>query len=641
MTHSPRSLLSPDVVARASGKISEVRFDPSGGLYWLEQRPANAGRSTIVRLRNGSSPQDVTLPDESATTAVHEYGGGSFAVGDGFVVATVGTSLLVVDPSGQRDYLSLPPGCQLSDLTWDATHLTDELLAVCETFSANRDTSQRSLVSVNVVTGELTQIAAGADFYAQPQRGPHGELAWIEWDHPAMPWDATRLMLCPPTGTLASSAATCVAGGTDISIVNPRFDFDGSLLYASDDSGFWRLMRQKDGAREEVTRQLPAGWECGSPLWQLGRNPHVTLDDGSIVLQATHDGMWALWRVARNSDATHISLPWSVVGSSIATDGKVIYFDVSSHDQPWAVARWSPHEGASLVAQMDAPALPASLLPVPRPISVTPSGPYGIYYAPTSGEGDAPPPLIVRIHGGPTSYASTEYSLATAAWTSRGFAVVDVNYRGSTGYGRTYRQGLVRQWGIVDVEDTVAVVDHLVASQLADSLRVLVSGGSAGGYTVLSCLCRTTRFAGGISRYGVGDLVALARDTHPFEAHYLDSLVGPLPEALDRYHELSPVHHVDQITAPLLLLQGTNDRVVPPSQTTEMASALRERGIPTSVILFEGEGHGFRRDDSRATAITAEIAFAQLVCGYEVEWPGAITLTPALALDTVKPTAST
>jgi dipeptidyl aminopeptidase/acylaminoacyl peptidase len=462
-------------------------------------------------------------------------------------------------------------------------------------------------------------LARGHDFFAYPRLSPDGsKLAWLVWDHPDMPWDATRLMLAELGPDGLPQRPRCVAGGERTAILQPEFLADGRLAWLSDQTSFWNLWIEGGEAPA-----CPIDAEMGGPLWQVGSRWWAPIDRGRALATLSRGGFQQL--VVLDIDAGRIQpleLDYCAF-DELQVRGATAYCRAAAVDRPAAIIAVDLDSGASRVLRA-AGAVPVSPDWIARPRAISfPSRDgrtaHGFHYPPTNPDCAAPagdlPPLIVRSHGGPTGAASPALRLAYQFWTSRGFAIVDVDYAGSSGFGRAYRQSLDGRWGIADVEDCIAAAEHLVAQGLADPARLVISGGSAGGFTTLAALTFHDTFKAGASAYGIGDLEALMRTTHKFESRYLDRLVGAWPAASDRYRERSPVHNTDRLACPLILFQGLEDRVVPPAQSEAMRDAVRDKGLPVAYLAFGGEGHGFRRAETQQAVLMAEYAFYCRVFG--------------------------
>jgi dipeptidyl aminopeptidase/acylaminoacyl peptidase len=554
-----------------------------GALYWNEGRPSEAGRQVIVRWEPGGEPVDVLPAPFSARTTVHEYGGAAFTVAGGTVFFS--------NFADQRVYRGDRPitpddGSRYAD--FDAHG--DRLVCVRQRGDVNE------VVQIGP-GGEIDVVATGHDFYAAPRFAPDGRLAWVAWDHPRMPWDGTVLEL----------DGTAVAGGPDESVTQPRWSPAGFLHWVSDRTGWWNIYREGEAVQ-------PMEAEFAQPDWVFGNSNYDFLPNGRIVAHWTgHLGALG---------AAPLDLPYTSFASVRAFGDKVAAIAASPTQAP-AVVVIDPATAEVTVVRESRPApVDARFLSTPRRVDFPTSGgrtAHALFYPPANPEAAGPPgelpPLVVTSHGGPTSQASTALNLRTQFWTSRGFALVDVDYGGSSGYGRAYRQQLHGQWGVIDVDDCVAAADHLAAAGEVDGRRMTIRGSSASGLTTLLALTRGT-FAAGASLYGVADLAALATDTHKFEVRYLDGLVGPWPEAAEVYRQRSPIHHAEELAAPLIIFQGLDDKVVPPAQAEVLVDALRRAGLPFAYLTFEGEAHGFRRAETIQRVMEAELSFYAQVLGF-------------------------
>lgn len=626
-----RSPIAPADLAVAGVRLSEVRVD-GDDLYWIERRPTEGGRNALVRRQSSGHTGDVLTMAWSARTTAHEYGGGSFAVRDGVVVFANDDDQRLYDIQPGRHPLPVTKApkptrsVRFADIT---IHPSGAFAVAVREVHAGRHVTN-DLVAVALTgrgRGDVTELASGHDFYSSPRISPAGDrMAWLTWDQPQMPWDGTELWVAdvdterdPPA---ALSATRLVAGSADESVVQPEWDVDGTLYFASDRTGWWNLYVTDDAKGE--TRPVTTGdVEFAGPQWVFGLSWFTFLADGRIAAAFTAAGTW---RLAVVEPATgrldEVPTPYTDISYVAALGNDVVYVG-GSPVEPQVVARTDVSiRRTAAIRSTQAPPDPG-VVSVPEPIDFATSGgatAHAFFYRPANRDYAAPdgelPPLIVIGHGGPTSATRTAYNAAIQFWTTRGVAVVDVNYRGSTGYGRAYRDALKGRWGLADVDDCIAAARHLVTTGQVDGKRLAIRGGSAGGYTVLRALTATKDFAAAASHYGVADLEVLARDTHKFEARYLDGLVGPYPERRDIYVERSPIHHAERITAPLIVLQGLDDAVVPPGQSEMIVEALRQKGVPVAYLEFEGEGHGFRRADSVIRAAEAELAFFGRMLGF-------------------------
>jgi dipeptidyl aminopeptidase/acylaminoacyl peptidase len=620
-------LSSADVTA-ATPRIDGARF-VGADVWWGEGVAEEGGRTAVRRRGADGSIIDVLPAPWNARSRVHEYGGGSWtATDDGTLLFVEKTDQCVwaLEPGSEPRVLTpADHGMRFGGLTWQ----NGRLLAIRETHDGSK-VPPRAIVRIALDGSGVTPIVDESDFLAQPALSPSGRhIAWIAWTHPDMPWDRSELRV----GRLEDGAVVewaTVAGG-DRAPLQPVWTDDDDLLYADDSTGRWNLWREHLSADLERHPVAPADADTGGPLWVLGTKWFGRLDDGRIVAVRTN-GDDDLVLIER--DGTVRPLPASVTAEVCVEDvtGTRVLVSGASADAPsalWAIDLDRP--GSAELIHGGPPPWGREWMPVPRAVTFEgPTGPVHAFdYPPTNpgftGPDGERPPYLVYVHGGPTAHRGGAASGRIAYFTSRGIGVLDVNYGGSSGYGRAYRERLRGQWGVVDVQDVAAAATGLAATGAADPARLTIAGGSAGGWTVLAALVGTDAFAAGISRYGVGDARMLATDTHDFEARYLDGLIGPLPEAEELYLERSPLTHPERFRVPLLLLQGAEDPVVPPAQSEAIRDALAERGIPHAYVVYAGEGHGFRRAENVIDALERELAFLGAVFGFET--PGVPPLT--------------
>jgi dipeptidyl aminopeptidase/acylaminoacyl peptidase len=612
------------VTARAASSgapsVLEIESD-SGALYIVESRPAEGGRSTIIRLRPDGAPFDILPGELSARSRVHEYGGGALmaAAGTVYFVNDKDQAIWTDRAGGKPERLTDPGARRFADMILDAGR--NRLIAVCEDHSGEGE-PVNALVSVSLDNGSVTPLWSGADFVAHPRLSPDGSrLAWIAWDHPNMPWDATALWAASVTlsGALIEPRAR-IEAAEGHALMQPRWAEDGALYFLSDEPGDWSLYRWQGGASELVAH---LDGEIGGPAWQFRASAYDLLSPSRAIAAITRRGADMLVTVdLRTGTARPVRAPFTAI-RSVEADGRSAVVLAASPDQGFAVWRVEPDGGGAVpLYRPEGAEIAPALISRPLPLSFPSGGraeAHGFYYPPLNPAFAAPrgslPPLIVTAHGGPTAVSKPVFAAWRAFWTSRGFAVMDVNYRGSTGYGRPYRKALEGQWGEADIQDVVAAARYCAETGLADPARMAVYGGSAGGFAVLAALAFHDVFAAGVNLFGVSDLEMLARDTHKFESRYLDVLVGPFPQAADLYRARSPLHAAHRITKPLLTLQGTDDKVVPPSQSEAIHAAVRANGVPCAYLAFEGEGHGFRKAENQARVLTATLSFLATVFG--------------------------
>jgi dipeptidyl aminopeptidase/acylaminoacyl peptidase len=591
----------------------------NGQLYWLETRPAEGGR-LVIMTQDGGSVRQLTPESFNVRTRVHEYGGASFVVAPGGIWFSHfrDQKLYWQAPDAAPEALT-PEGYRYAD----AIPLPGGGLIAVREDHTDPANVRNAIVRLSGTAGAGQVLYGDSDFVAYPRLSRDGRrLAWIAWNFPAMPWDQTRLYVAE-LGDVAPGEIKLVAGGDGVAALEPQWGADGTLTWISDQSGFWNLYDDRDGAPRPI---LPRRAEFAGPLWGLGQANYALMDDGRIVAAAREAGGETLLAVDPIAGAARpISLPFLALTSIQKLDEGRIAALAHSGDEGSAVVIVDIASGDFEIVRRPAPSsVPAAFISRAEAISFPSANgrtAHALYYPPTNGDFTAPPgetpPLIVQAHGGPTGSASGAFSLSVQYWTSRGFALVDVDYGGSSGYGRAYRQLLDGQWGIVDVEDVIAAARHLAEAGRADPKRIAIHGGSAGGFTVLAALSQSDVFSAGGDFYGVADLEALARDTHKFESRYLDGLIGPWPEAKAIYDARSPINHLAGFSAPLIILQGAEDPIVPPNQAHMIRDALKAKGTPVAYLEFAGEGHGFRRAENIIRAKEAELYFYGKVFGFE------------------------
>ena len=609
------SLITPELLVEQAVGLSDVEIDGER-IVWSESRPQEGGRVVLV-----ADGVDLIDPPLSARTLVHEYGGRCATVRRGTVIFSNQSDqrLWKLGPDGGAGPITPEPP-QPGTVRFADPVLTPDgawVIAVRERHGSGG--VENDLVAVPVDgSSDPRQLVGGHDFFSAPRLSPDGrQLAWLSWDHPAMPWDATELWVASVDPASARLSGTVrIAGGPGESVTQPRWSPDGRLHYVSDRTGWWNLYDADGGAL------APMNAEFSGPDWVFGQSTYAFLADGRLVA-TWHDGARQSIGVVASRTVHPIDVGRSSFGSLVAA-GTTIVGIAASPSHPAAVVRIDVDAGGveEIRVSRTVP-VPAEDLSVPEAIEFpTEEGrqAHALFYPPVNaafeGPADERPPLVVMSHGGPTSQASADLNLRVQYWTNRGFAVADVDYGGSTGYGRAYRDRLQGAWGIVDLDDCVNAARWLAAEGRVDGARMVIRGGSAGGYTTLCALTFRDVFAAGASLYGVADAELLAKDTHKFEARYLDGLIGPYPEAADEYRRRSPIHFADRITCPVIVFQGLEDRVVPPGQSEVIVDALRRSGTPVAYLTFAGEQHGFRRADTIVTVARAELEFYGRVLGF-------------------------
>jgi dipeptidyl aminopeptidase/acylaminoacyl peptidase len=629
------SPLDAATVASSGRRLAAPAIAADGAIWWAEGRPDEGGRTVLVRRPPGGEAETVTPDGLNVRTRVHEYGGGAWHL-------AAPDLILFVDFSDQRLYRQRlaeePVAISPEPEEPGALRYADMRLApdgrtvVCVRERDAEPEPVNEIVSLSLEGESEPQVlASGRDFYAAPRISADGAwLAWICWDHPNMPWDGTELWVAP----LADSGEErLIAGGPEESIVQPEWGPDGRLHFASDRDGWWNLYRAREpgtelsgeqGALVQLTEEEA---DFAHPQWLFGGATYAFLDDGAIVCVCCRHGEERLFLLEPDGwEPTDLGLPFTSFGYPVlSTRGRLVAFAAASPEREAAVAVYDADSGETEVVResREVPVDPG-YASRPRPIEFqTGDGDvaYGFYYPPANPEFEAPegelPPLIVESHGGPTSHATPALDLEFLYWTSRGIGVVDVNYRGSTGYGREYRNKLRGTWGVVDTEDCVNAALYLADQGEADRERLAIRGGSAGGYAVLCALTFHDAFATGASYYGVADAVTMTGDTHKFESRYLDLLIGPYPEQAAVYRERSPINYVERLRVPVILFQGLEDKIVPPDQAETMATALERNGIPYAYLAFAGEQHGFRKAETNIRCLESELYFYGRIMGFE------------------------
>ena len=621
-----KSPISAEMTARGAVGVGSIRLDGER-VYWVESRPDEGGRNVIVRRDPGGEPTDVIPPPHSARTRVHEYGGLCFWVADSGAVffSNYSDQRVYRIADGEPAAPITPPDADLryADGMIDARR--NRIVCVREDHRGEGE-AVNAIVALDLdAGGEGDVLVSGSDFYAYPAVSPDGTaMAWLSWNHPNMPWDETELWTADVRADGTLGAAVKVAGARGESVFQPEWSPDGVLYFVSDRTGWWNLYRLRGGGVEALA---PMQAEFGSPMWTLGARTYAFESAERLACEYVENGAWRLALMdTRTTELTPVDMPYSEMsrGDIRAAAGRIVFGAASASLHSALVSLDADGGGIEVLRQSSAAEVDAGYLSSPRAVEFETAGgatARALYYAPRNADFAAPegekPPLLVVSHGGPTGAASTAFDLSYQFWTSRGIAVADVDYGGSTGYGTAYRRRLNGAWGIVDVDDCMNAALHLAREGAADADRLIARGGSAGGYTTLAALAFRDAFAAGASYYGVSDLSALARDTHKFESRYLDSLIGPYPERRDLYDARSPIRHADGLSCPIILFQGMEDKVVPPSQSEMMADALRRKGIPMAYIAFAGEQHGFRKAENIIRALESELYFYARILGFE------------------------
>ena len=609
--------------------LSQPSFD-GDDIYWLELRPKESGRNVIVKRTTAGACVDVNQPPFNARTKVHEYGGGDYLVSEGIAYFSSFSDqrLYRQEGLGTPEALTRAGDVRYADARLD--HARGRLICVREDHTTGASEAVNSIVAVSLQPADDfgAVLVEGNDFYSSPRLSPDGtQLAWLTWNHPNMPWDGCELWIGEFGDEGKLTSTRWVAGGAHESIFQPEWSPDGVLYFASDRSGWWNLERiTTNGGIENVCQQKG---ELGMPQWLFAMSSYGFASAETIVCSHIEQGVstFALVDVATGK-ATPVDCPYTDIQYLRAANGQAVFRGGAPTDVVSIVKfDLKTRQFETLRRSNDREIYPR-YFSVPRAIEFPTEGgltAHGFFYPPQNPDYRAPdsekPPLIVKSHGGPTAAASTALSLSVQYWTSRGFAVLDVNYGGSSGYGRQYRERLNKKWGIVDVDDCVNGARYLAERGEVDPERLIITGGSAGGYTTLGALTFRNRFKAGASHFGISNLESMARDTHKYESQYLTGLLGPYPERQDIYYERSPINFPERLSCPVIFFQGLEDKVVPPDQAETMVDAIRAKRIPVAYVAFAGEQHGFRQAKNIKRALDGELYFYSKVFGFDLAEP--------------------
>ena len=617
-----KSPITSDLIVSETIKFEQVVLDGSD-IYWIERRPAESGRCVIVRRTSDGNITDMLPPPYNARTSVHEYGGGSFTVSGGTIYFSNFSDqhLYRLIPGSTPQPIAFAEHMRYADYVID--HRRNRIICVREDHTLSEHEPANTLVNVSLDgSGKSRVLVSGNDFYSSPRLSPDGSrLAWLTWNHPNMPWDCTELWV----GKLGEDCSILqpqrIVGNTGESIFQPEWSPDGVLHFVSDRTGWWNLYHWQDGSIVAL-HEIEA--EFGVPQWAFGYSTYAFTSSHSIICSYIEHGTAYLGLLDSTTGILDvIGSPSSRIQWVQATPENAVFIRSSPTEFLSVVKLDLDTLSMQELRQSSKASVDAGYLSIAEPIEFpTEHGltAYAFFYRPKNRDYAAPqgelPPLLVESHGGPTGMTYSELNLEIQYWTSRGIAVLDINYGGSTGYGRAYRQRLEGQWGIVDVDDCVNGARYLVERGLVDGNRLAITGGSAGGYTTLCALTFRDIFKAGASHYGVSDLEALLVDCHKFESQYEHRMIGPYPERRDLYHARSPINFVDQLSCPVIFFQGLEDKVVPPNQAELMVAALRAKKLPVAYIAFEGEQHGFRQAKNIKRALDAELYFYSRVFNF-------------------------
>ncbi|HXT62831.1 MAG TPA: S9 family peptidase [Pyrinomonadaceae bacterium] len=619
-----KSPITSDLIVKGSIGLSQLKLEGADA-FWIEMRPSEGGRQVIVRQDGNGHRGDLIPPGFNARTRVHEYGGGDYVVhGAAIYFSNFTDQQIYRVTSGQQPEL-ISRDCaddqvRYADYVIDKSR--DRLICVREDHRHDTHQPANEIVCVPMTGGASTVLVTGNDFYSFPRVSADGSrLAWLTWNHPNMPWDGCELWVGEFAADGSVTNRRLVAGGPTESIFQPEWSPDGTLYFVSDRMGWWNIYREAGGVVENVCAMKA---EFGAPQWVFGMSTYTFASADTIVCAFVEQGIWRLGEIdTRTRELTRLETEYTDI-SFVRASGERALFRAGSPTAPLSIIDFDLAAKTATVLQrannieIDAGYISqAEAIEFPTENGLTA---HGFFYPPKNADFAAPadekPPLLVKSHGGPTSATSALMTSSIQYWTSRGIAVLDVNYGGSTGYGTEYRRRLNRTWGITDVDDCVNGAKFLAAEGRVDGDRLMIDGGSAGGYTTLCALTFRDAFKAGASHFGVSDLEALDLDTHKFESRYSHSLIGPYPERRDLYFERSPVHFADRLSCPVIFFQGLEDKVVPPNQAEMMVEALRQKGVPVAYVAFAGEQHGFRKAENIKRSLDGELYFYSRVFGF-------------------------
>jgi len=615
-----RSPITADLTASSSVRISDVQVH-GGRVYWSEMRPDEKGRCVVVE-HSDVGIRDCTPYGFNARTTVHEYGGGAYAVVDGAVYFSNFQDQQLYRYEHGKSPVKITTNTDQRHADFFHDDDRERLICIREDHSDKAREAVNTIVAVTIYDGSSRTLAEGNDFYSNPRLSPDGSnLAFITWNHPNMPWDGCELWVAQVQGDGSLGQIALVSGGPEESIVQPEWSPGGVLHFISDRDGWWNLYRWREGNVENV---YPIEAEFGGPHWVFGLSYYGFEDENSIAAIYSKDGFKHLARMDTDGETIEeLETRYTDLSYLKVEEGCAVFIGGNYKKAPEVVKLDLEKGEAKVLKRSDLTEMDDGYLSTPVPIEYPTENDltaHAIFYPPVNKdyephEGELPP-LIVKVHGGPTSATTTTLNWGTQYWTSRGFGLVDVNYGGSTGYGREYMSRLRGNWGKIDVDDSINAAKHLIQQRLADPERVAIRGGSACGYTTLSALAFRDFFKAGASYYGLSDLEVFVGDTHKYESRYLFGLVGPYPERKNLYMERSAINHLDQIKAPMIIFQGLEDKVVPPNQAELMVEALRRNDLPVAYIPFEGEQHGFRMAKNIKRSLEAELFFYSKIFGF-------------------------
>jgi dipeptidyl aminopeptidase/acylaminoacyl peptidase len=619
-----QSPITPDLIVSDTIRLGQIALEGKD-TYWTEGRPSEGGRYVVVRQHADGATTDINPLPLNARTRVHEYGGGDYVVNNGTVYFANFTDqrLYHAEPGAEPVPLTPAEDMRYADLVIDQRR--NRLVCVCEDHTNAEREEANMLISLPLDGSEGKHIlAAGNDFYAAPRLSPDGSrLAWLTWNHPNMPWDGCELWVAELDEHGFVSRAERIAGGPTESIFQPSWSADGILYFISDRTNWWNLYRWHDGNVEPL---CPREAEFGIPHWVFAQSTYAFVSPDRLVCNyEDREGSHLSFLDVNTGTLTPIELSYTGFGYIQANTERIVLIVASPTESPAIIQIDVATMESKVLRRSSSITIDQAYISIARHIEFPTEHEltaFAYYYEPCNANYQAPqgelPPLLVISHGGPTASTSNTLSLQIQFWTSRGFAVLDVDYGGSTGYGREYRERLRGQWGVVDVNDCINGAKYLVSRGLVDGKRLAIRGGSAGGYTTLCALTFSEVFSAGASHFGVSDLEVFVHDTHKFESRYLDGLVGPFPEKKELYHQRSAINYTDQLSCPVIFFQGLEDKIVPPSQAEIMVEALRAKHLPVAYLAFEGEQHGFRRSENIKRTLEAELYFYSKVFKFDL-----------------------
>jgi dipeptidyl aminopeptidase/acylaminoacyl peptidase len=621
-----QSPITSDLIVSETVGLNQPSLE-GDATYWIEMRPSEGGRNVIVRRDPEGWTTDQTPPSFNARTRAHEYGGGDYVVASGVVYFSNFVDQRLYSQMTGSDPVPITPAGQMRYADAVIDQRRSKLICVREDHAEAGREAVNTIVSLNLKGNDDygKVLASGYDFYSSPRLNPDGtHLAWMSWNHPNMPWDGSELWLGEVHQDGHVLNAKCVAGSRTESVFQPEWSPAGELYFVSDRNGWWNLYRLTKAGTVESVCELKG--EFAMPQWLFGMTTYGFASEHKIVATYIQHGLSHVASIdIRSCKLTPIETGFTDISYVKAAGGRAV-FRAGSPSEPASIVRLDIETAKlEVLRRSNNLAIDKQYISIPEPIEFPTSDgqtAHGFFYRPSNRDYVAPsgelPPLLVKSHGGPTAAASTALSLSVQYWTSRGIAVLDVNYGGSTGYGREYRERLNDKWGIVDVDDCLNGALHLAQTGQVDHDRMMITGGSAGGYTTLCALTFRDTFKAGASHFGVSDAEALALDTHKFESRYLDGLIGPYPAKSEVYRERSPIHFIDRLSCPVIFFQGLEDKVVPANQAEKMVEGLRAKRIPVAYVAFAGEQHGFRQAKNIKRALDAELYFYSRVFGFAI-----------------------